>query len=280
MRFMSAISIIDGAAVSSRCCPGIDWVIARGKYQGVAQIVRFNWPFYAAATVVLIVGACLVGALAIPLLIRATLIAAIGGAAFWLIMSLVVAHYIYDRAGIYDGAWIGNTMREKPKQWATFHAGLEEFHEVIRNQFPHSEGSVLDFFDATEMSEPSIRRARQLANAPQSIAADFRALPLRNDELDAAFVFFAAHELRKPESRVRFFQELRRTLAPDGRVVLVEHLRDWPNFFAFGPGCFHFHSRRSWIQTIESAGFTVMQENPLTPFVRIFVLEKSSSVDV
>jgi hypothetical protein len=277
---MSAISIIDGAAVCWKRCHRFDCLMARRRYQGVAQIVRFNWPFYAAATFVLILGACLFCALAMPSLVRATLIATIGGAAFWLILSLVIAHYIYDRAGIYDGAWIGITIHEAPKRWATFHAGLEEFNEVIYNQFPHTEGSVFDLFDPTEMREPSIRRARQLATAPQGIPADFRALPLRDDELDAAFVFFAAHELRRPESRVRFFQELRRTLARHGHVVLVEHLRDWPNFFAFGPGCFHFHSRQTWVRAIQSAGFTVMRENPLTPFVRIFVLGKSSSVHV
>src|SRR5437879_4878358 len=92
MPFMSAISIIDGAAVYWNRYRRFDCLMARRRYQGVAQIVRFNWPFYAAATFVLIVGACLVYALAMPSLVRATLIAAIGGAAFWLIMSLVIAH--------------------------------------------------------------------------------------------------------------------------------------------------------------------------------------------
>jgi SAM-dependent methyltransferase len=252
----------------------------RGRYQGVTQIIRFNWPFYAVATFVLLAGACVTCVFAIPPLLRLILSAAIGVAVFWLVASLIIAHYIYDRAGIYNGTWIRRVTDGEPKRWATFHAGLEEFSEVIREQFPHSEGSVFDFFDRTEMTEPSIQRARQLENAPQGLPVDFRALPLRDGELETAFVLFSAHELRKTLPRARFFQELRRILRPHGQIVLVEHLRDWPNFFAFGPGCFHFHSRRTWLGTIQSAGLFTTRECSLTPFVRVFVLAARPSSHV
>jgi hypothetical protein len=64
-------------------------------------------------------------------------------------------------------------------------------------------------------------------------------------------------------------------LRKDGCIVLVEHLRDWKNFLAFGPGFFHFHSRRDWLRTIRDAGLVVEQESPVTPFVECFVLRRA-----
>jgi hypothetical protein len=71
------------------------------------------------------------------------------------------------------------------------------------------------------------------------------------------------------------FRETARVLRQEGCVVLVEHLRDWKNFLAFGPGFLHFHSRQDWLRTIRDAGLVVEQESPLTPFVECFVLRRA-----
>ena len=248
----------------------------RTRFQGVAQIVRFNWPFYLTATVLLFAGTCATLTVSTPLFVRGILFAAIAAAVFWLITSLIISHYIYDRAGIYDAVWIQRALSTPPKRWASFHAGLDEFSALLRRLYPDSEGLVVDLFDPNEMTEPSIKRARRFTNeSTRSIHVNFRALPMLDNELDAAFVFFSAHELRKPESRIKFLTELRRVMRPSGEIILLEHLRDWPNFFAFGPGCFHFHSQRTWNRSIGSAGLLVLKEFTLTPFVHAFVLRKS-----
>jgi hypothetical protein len=83
----------------------------RGRYQGVLQILRFNWPMYAAAAVVLGGGAAVVSFIPLPTLIRAASLIGIGAAAFWLLISLAVSHYVYDLAGIYSGEWLGFHLR-------------------------------------------------------------------------------------------------------------------------------------------------------------------------
>ncbi|MEM7603215.1 MAG: methyltransferase, partial [Verrucomicrobiota bacterium] len=59
-----------------------------------------------------------------------------------------------------------------------------------------------------------------------------------------------------------------------GRIVLIEHLRDVPNFLAFTVGFFHFFPRQHWRDRGEKAGFELEEEEKITPFVSAFVLVK------
>jgi hypothetical protein len=92
---------------------------------------------------------------------------------------------------------------------------------------------------------------------------------------DLILGLLAIHELRSETERGLWFAEAKRCLRPDGRVVLVEHVRDMANFIAFGPGFVHFHSRADWRRCWETAGFHLADEFCVTPFIRIFVLGKS-----
>lgn len=98
--------------------------------------------------------------------------------------------------------------------------------------------------------------------------------PAAAESADAVFGLLAIHELRRHAERCAWFSEAGRCLRHDGRVVLVEHLRDLANFLAFGPGFLHFHSRGSWQRAWESAGFRLVDEFRVTPWVRVFVLSE------
>ena len=233
---------------------------------------------YAAAAVVLSGGATAVAFPPLPTFLRTAALGGIAAAAFWLLVSLAVSHYVYDRAGIYDGEWLGGAVRRSPRRYANLHAGFDEFSNALEARFPASERLVFDFFDAKKMTEPSIARARALpTHQPAAQQVDFASLPLSDEELDAAFLIFAAHELREHRDRAQLLRELHRSIRRDGSVVIVEHLRDIANFLAFGPGFVHFHSRAQWLRGIADAGFQVANEFSLTPFVRVFVLGKTTS---
>ncbi|MCB9867664.1 MAG: hypothetical protein H6816_13645 [Phycisphaerales bacterium] len=83
----------------------------------------------------------------------------------------------------------------------------------------------------------------------------------------------AAHEIRDP-LRAAFADELFRIVEPGGQVILVEHLRDAANFVAFGPGAWHFYSRRTWDNLAVDHGFTVASSRMITPFVRAAIWRK------
>jgi ubiquinone/menaquinone biosynthesis C-methylase UbiE len=245
-----------------------------GKFRGTVQIVLYNWPFYVVGSLAVLLGLALVLLAPWPAAVRALLGAGAAAAAFWLAGSLLASYWVYDHSALCRWDWVRQLFPEAPKRWTNVHVGLDETTLALRRVFPGTASVVMDIYDPAEMTEPSIRRARRLTPAPvPAIGADVTALPLGDRELDAAFLLFAAHEIRRPELRLRFFRELRRVLKPDGRVLIVEHLRDLPNFLAFGPGFFHFHPRREWLRVAREAGFAVAQESRFTPFVGVFLLE-------
>ncbi|HVT98179.1 MAG TPA: methyltransferase domain-containing protein [Acidobacteriaceae bacterium] len=248
---------------------------ASGRFEGVIKIVRFNVRFYVLSGMGIIGVAVLLASRKLPPWLGVILLCGAAVGAFWTLSSLLVSWYVYDHAGVTRWLWLPERIPAPPKVWANIHAGLDESTAVLRNLFPGTEGLVVDIYDPAEMTEPSIARARELHPATE----DFRrgrydALPLSESSCGAVFVLFAAHEVRAPEHRSRLLRETRRVLGEGGYVVLVEHLRDWKNFIAFGPGFLHFHSRRSWLNGIREAGLTIDHAGPVTPFVECFVLRK------
>lgn len=252
---------------------GEPWL--RTPYQGVVQIVRFNWRFYAFT-----LAGCLVAALAawqLPFLwMRASLWLGILATMYLTAASLAVSHYVYDRSGLYRMEWLLALLPNRPERWINIHAGLDETSPLLRSLLPGGQTVTLDIYDAKIMTEPAIAVARQTTVPPvPCIAAQTNDLPLSDSSYDTAFLIFAAHELRAHEARVQFFVELARVLQPEGSIVLVEHLRDAANFAAFGPGAMHFLSRATWERTFMDSGWRIVREAAHTPFVHAFVLGRA-----
>ena len=246
---------------------------ARGRYDGVLAIISYNRGFYLWTLIGIAVG------FAIAIFLPRVLGVAVAGALImvfaWIAASIAVSHYVYDRSSVYDFRWMLDRLPRQPRRWVNIHSGLDQSTGILKSIFPGSEGEALDIFDASEMTEPSIARARALsAGKHEARQADFRHLPLPDSSRDALFLIFSAHEIRRRDSRAQFFRELARVLAANGTVVLMEHLRDTANFLAFGPGCLHFYARHEWLRAAAAADLAVRQEMPITPFVRVFIMEK------
>jgi len=248
--------------------------IERPRFHGVRQILRFNWTQYASGCAVILISLLALETMSLPHWIDKTLLIGSMIAGFWLTSSLVASLWIYDLSGLCRWDWIPVQLKDEPHVWINLHAGLDESTLSLRTLFPKSPGKTLDFFCADEMTEPSIARARHHGATLPSEAADYRHLPLGDESVDVVFLLFAAHELRRAESRAALFREVHRILRPEGQFLLAEHLRDLANFVAFGPGFLHFHSRRQWLKAARATGLRVDSEHKFTPFVSIFTLRR------
>lgn len=248
-------------------------VVARAPFHGVGQIVRFNWPFYAVAAGTVLLTLAAVHRLPLSASIQAALYAAAGVGLLWLAASLAASWIVYDLSNLMAGTWIQHALGFRPSAWINVHAGLDETTPILRALFGGSGGRVFDIFDPAQTTEPSIARARRSTKGDvDSERVDFRRLPAETHTIEAVLLLLSAHELRTHDARVALFSEIHRVLTPRGRVVVAEHLRDWPNFLAFGPGFLHFHSRRTWKRCVTQAGLAIHREFRITPFVRVFVL--------
>jgi hypothetical protein len=237
-------------------------------------VAKFNWPFYLMALVGFLAAAA--GLLCFHNLALKTFC---GGAlvlcAYFLIVSLAVSHFIYDCSDLYRWNWLDRALQSTKINRAIFCcAGFDETSAMLREKLPDVQWHLLDHYDEAKMTEPSIRRARKMYPPGTNV------LPARSDKwplpagsAEVIFGVLAIHELRCQAERAAWFAECHRCLAPDGRIVLVEHVRNLANLLAFGPGFLHFHPAKSWQSCWEPAGLHSVDEFSITPFVRVFVLK-------
>ena len=231
-------------------------------FKGVGQVLRFNWSAYAAAAGVLAL------ALVAPRRLRRP-IAVVAIATTWFAAaSLVVTNLVYDRSEYAGWDWPRSLFRRQPRRVAVFHAGLDNVSANLIRLWPEAEIQVIDFYNPVTMTEPAIARARGGRRHGES-------LDELRPKLDAAFVVLAAHELRTGPDRSAFFGRVAHALAPAGRLVLLEHLRDVPNVLVYGPGAWHFLSRDDYLMAFENAGLSLLEERSMTPFLRLFQLKRS-----
>jgi ubiquinone/menaquinone biosynthesis C-methylase UbiE len=247
--------------------------LKRKPFQGVFNIIRFNWHFY------LVAGLVLISLIAfkhhLPEIAEPFAFWLVTLAALTVIVSLIVSFYVYDISDLYQFNWLSNANK---KVILNINAGFDETSRIIKNKFPDSDLTICDFYAPLKHTEISIKRARK-AYPPfeNTIQVSTDILPFSNHTFDYALAILSAHEIRNEKERIEFFKELNRITKPAGQIFVTEHLRDFNNFMAYTIGFFHFHSKSSWLQTFEQANLTVKREIKTTPFITTFILEKNGN---
>ncbi len=245
--------------------------IKRRKFQGVLNILSFNRHFY------------VFGLITLALIFMSHLFFNWPSLLFWLVilafiygllMPLIVSAYVYDFSGYYDFDWLKNLYFQDgaAKKILNINAGFDETSFILKNKFPESDLKVFDFYNAEKHTEPAIVRARKVSivypNTQQILS---NTIPLKDNTIDIIFLLSAAHEIRTQEEKIVFLKECHRLCKPTGMVIMVEHLRDFPNFVAFSIGFTHFFSKKIWNIAFKQAGFSSLSEQKFTPFMSIFI---------
>lgn len=246
----------------------------RKPLQGVSNILRFNWHFYLIA----------LGTICLLFIVSQILVNPYSAACFALLgliiagvtISFCVSLYIYDLSGLYKLEWIDNLSMQPGSRIINVNAGFDETSDIINIKLPETALTVFDFYNPLKHTEVSIKRARR-AYPPYTgtISISTSSIPLLDSYADYVFIIFSAHEIRDVHERCLFFKELHRVIKPDGKVVVLEHIRDHNNFLAYNIGFFHFLSKSSWYDTFKNSDFKILHENRFTPFITQFTLVKN-----
>jgi SAM-dependent methyltransferase len=239
------------------------------------RVAGYNRPLYVGAGVGIVVGVIVLWLPGIPPPVRW-----LGGAgaviAGWLACASFWAfHSMFDRSELLNGQWLAQELPQAPRRWVQINVGLEETTLPLHRVFPEAEGKMLDLYNPAVMTEPAVTRARQrTADVATITVQQPDSLPVEDSWGDVVVVMLAAHEIRDEQKRERFFAELCRVVSPEGKLIVVEHLRDLAAALAFGPGVVHFYPRSEWLRLGRSAGLDVERERRITPFVRVFVYRR------
>ena len=245
--------------------------IKRKKFQGVLNILSFNRHFY------------IFGIAVLALIVISHQIFRWSDIVFWiiiisflygLIMPLLVSAYVYDFSGYYNFKWLKKckTDESEVKQILNINAGFDETSFIIKNNFPNAELKVFDFYDAERHTEPAIIRARKVSMVyPNTQQMKSNSMEMSDHSVDLIFLLSAVHEIRSNDEKIQFLKECHRVCKPNGKIIMVEHLRDFPNFLAFSIGFTHFFSKKIWKNAFKNSGFTTFEEVKFTPFMSIFI---------
>lgn len=245
----------------------------RKPYQGVLNIIRFNWHFYLIAAIAM-VSFVYISSFYFPSF-RIFTISIISIVSIAILSSLIVSYYIYDYSKLYHLDWL---PRMEERQVLNVNAGFDEISPLLKNKFPKINLSVCDFFNPNYHTEISIKRARKAYPLDQNaITISTSKIPFQDKNFDYVLAVLAAHEIRNTDERILFFKELARVANEDGRIIVTEHLRDLNNFLAYNIGSFHFLSKGTWLDTFERAGISIEKEIKITPFISTFILKKNGN---
>ena len=211
----------------------------RKPFQGITNIVRFNWHFYLLAGVLGLSILAFDYYLNHQYFLYASILCLL--VVVPVLLSLLASFYVYDLSNLYRLDWLDKLNIAPKGRILNINAGFDETSVLLSEKYPDSELHVLDFYDPGKHTEISIRRARNAyppyEGTTQISTSD---LLLQQDSADSIFVIFSAHEIRNDVERVNFFEELNRVAKQSGKIIVTEHLRDVSNFLAYTIGAFHF----------------------------------------
>lgn len=246
----------------------------RKPFQGVLNIIRFNWHFYFIAISLVSVLLFSANYFEKPYSNYIYLFSILAVSS--IVVSLLVSLYVYDISGLYLLEWIDQNHKET--LIVNINAGFDETSYLLQDKFKNAELIALDFYNPEKHTEVSIKRARKAYPPfPKTKQIETLNTELADNSADKIFVILSAHEIRNQIERTDFFNELNRIIKPKGQIYVTEHLRDFPNFLAYNIGFFHFYTRVSWLKTFNDANLNIKQEIKHTPFISTFILNKNGN---
>ncbi|CAN5494608.1 hypothetical protein BH11CYA1_BH11CYA1_13050 [soil metagenome] len=252
----------------------------RSPFEGMLRVVQFNWPLYAAASAAVLVLALLAAQPLFSGPLQFVLISIAFLVALQTLLSLLASHWVYDCSALSDWRFLrevsfgsGQQPGLRKMRIITVHSGYDESSGALHQIFANAEIDTIDLFSALGAREPSIIKARKLyPPITKSLCESISDWPVADASVDLILIAFAAHELRDQQKRELLFRQASQVLKSDGRIILVEHVRDLANYIAFGAGFMHFMPLPEWLRCASAANLSIAKQYRITPLVVVLEL--------
>jgi hypothetical protein len=238
------------------------------------QIIIFNRRMYIASGIVIVVFLFLLLFIEWSALMYFFLFSGVFFTLYFSLASVFFSYLIYDRSELYKYTWLSSYISNKESVIFNVYSGYTEAGHLLENEFNENKIYHLDFYDEKVSITNSIRIAKSISREIDYESIRFDTWKV---EKKASLILFmqSLHELREVDQQVACLQEASGCLEnEEGKMIVVEHMRDLSNFFIYSIGAFHFFARKRWVKVFDFAGTKVIQEFAITPFVRVFVLQK------
>ena len=141
---------------------------------------------------------------------------------------------------------------------------------------------VLDIYNPEKMSDPALRRARDMEPHLETNRRVYHrtaspdSLPIPHNWADVVYCSFSLHELQNSKDRQTIFNEFARILKPNGKLLIAELGRDWPNLITFNLGALSFFSPHTWEKHISEAGLVLRYHERWRGLVHLWVAERKT----
>ncbi len=251
-------------------------LLTHRQYSGTISTLLYNWPIFAGALFFGLI------ALGVSTWLPAPwywILLASGLAVLALVLSILITTFI-----VYDGgakheydrlAELGNLAQANVVIDIT--CGKLRGSRGLLAHFQPAYYFLIDIYDPTTMTDPALRRARDMEPPLEAKRRIYRrsgradSLPLPHNWADVIYCDFSLHEIQDATDRDALFAEFARILKPDGRLLIAEQGRDFLNLAAFGPGAFSFFSPATWSKHITNAGLTIYHHQRWRGLVHLWV---------
>lgn len=191
-------------------------------------------------------------------------------------MALYASYKLYDQSALYKPRELLSDLRLKDGEIGILlHASFDPLSRELEKLLYPAQLKIYNLYGSRHEDEKSIKISnRVFPPHPRQVNVDPTDMKDPSSSVDYIFAITAAHEILSQEKRVRFFKEVKRILKDDGRLILVEQMRDLVNFTFFNIGAFHFVSLKSWEKAISEAGLRIVQREKITMWGTALHIEK------
>lgn len=243
----------------------------RKKFEGVTNVVKFNYPKYLAAGIIAIIAMVLIFTTKNIFIFYLALFSQLS--LVLMINSLIVSYLVYDYSDLYQLQFLNNISLTQNLKMVNISSGFDEIGDALESKFSGLNVINIDIYKALTKKEHSIQIANSTKSKRDRVQIENFKIPLDSVSADIIILFFAAHEIRDSSDRQRFFKEIKRILKPEAKVFIIEHHRDVNNFLAFNFGFLHFYSKKIWMDLFSQTGFKVSEITIENPWVKTYKLQ-------